>query len=85
MTLGSGDVCHLVVGAHHGSEHITALVCVRFLRDCAKSIRDGIFLAGFDAKHIFSRRKIFVIPVINPDGIDIQQGAFPASTFFIRG
>ena len=50
MTLGSGDVCHLVVGAHHGSEHITALVCVRFLRDCAKSIRDGIFLAGFDAK-----------------------------------
>lgn len=77
MTLGSGDVCHLVVGAHHGSEHITALVCVRFLRDCAKSIRDGIFLAGFDTKHIFSRRKIFVIPVINPDGIDIQQGAFP--------
>ena len=77
ISLGGGDICHLVVGAHHGSEHITALLCVKFVADCAKAIRSRTFLAGFDVAHIFSRRRVFVVPVINPDGIDIQQGAFP--------
>lgn len=77
MAFGKGEVCHLVVGAHHGSEHITALICVKFVLDCAKALRDDVFLAGFDVKHIFSKRRMFVVPVINPDGTDIQQGAFP--------
>ena len=77
MSIGAGEICHIVVGAHHASEHITALICVKFVCDLAKAVRDGMFLAGFDAKQIFSRRKIFVVPVINPDGTDIQQGVFP--------
>lgn len=77
LRIGEGQPIHLIVGAHHGSEHITALILVRFVLDCARAITSGEKLCGCDIRYIFSKRTAVVVPVVNPDGIDIQQGVFP--------
>lgn len=84
LRIGQCGDLHLFVGAHHGSEHITANLLVKFISDCAGALERNGRLAGFDAGYIFSKRSVFIVPVINPDGTDIEQGAFSPRHILFR-
>lgn len=79
LRFGCGTPTHLFVGTHHGSEHITSLILLRFVLDCCDAISTGKRLCGFDARYIFSHRTVIVVPMLNPDGADLSIGAFPQS------
>ena len=81
IKIGRGKRTHIFVGTHHGSEHITALLLIKFAFDAAASIKSGTNLAGFDVGNVFAYRRLVIVPMLNPDGADIEQGALPFDHF----
>ncbi|MBQ7491836.1 MAG: M14 family metallocarboxypeptidase [Clostridia bacterium] len=77
---GKGEKSVLYVGAHHAMESLTSLILIRFLSDYGRAIRRRESRAGIAAETLFEMRRIFVVPMLNPDGIELQQnGADPAN------
>lgn len=58
-------------GAHHGLEYITSAFLMRFLSEYAASVERGEDMLGFDALRLFDNTSLYVVPMINPDGVDI--------------
>ncbi len=72
IILGQGKISSLFVGAHHGAETITALLLMKFaeeLLENAKTVSHR--LCGFDTQKILKYRKIYLVPLLNPDGAAI--------------
>ena len=66
LSLGSGRKSVLFVGVHHGMERITAALALKFARDIA----EGAIWGDKTAK-VLSKRRIYIIPMLNPDGAEI--------------
>ncbi|PWL98402.1 MAG: peptidase M14 [Clostridiales bacterium] len=73
LRIGHGKSASLLVGAHHGMEHITSLLLVKFLEDSLNAECTGKRIAGgFDVRYILAHRRVYVIPMLNPDGVEIE-------------
>lgn len=71
----SKTAASLFVGSHHGMEHITTLLLLKFIEDALACEKSGARLAGgFDVRHILTHRSLYVIPMLNPDGVNIELG-----------
>lgn len=67
--IGEGARKILFVGAHHGSEHITASLLYYFLDKVAGG-KGKIF--GIDKALYLKTYSIFVLPLLNPDGVTLS-------------
>ena len=81
VQIGKGMEYLLFVGAHHGREWISANLLMMMIERYARHYRDGEAENGYDPK-LFDRISLVIIPMLNPDGIDIQQGKIPPEYFF---
>ena len=68
----------LYVGAHHASEWITASVLLRFIGEYCKAYESGGKMYRTDMRYLFEKRRIFVVPVLNPDGVELQMHGVPS-------
>lgn len=73
VTVGKGKKAVLFVGAHHGSEWMTAWLLLRFLFDLAARLRTDGTVGGVRQRVIFESRRLCVIPMLNPDGVLLSQ------------
>lgn len=71
ITFGRGKDEVLINGAHHGLEWITTPLLLRFLRDCCEHYVSGKRLKGYDMRCIFDKTTLHIMPMVNPDGVDI--------------
>ncbi|MBQ8419986.1 MAG: M14 family metallocarboxypeptidase [Clostridia bacterium] len=72
--LGHGKSASLFVGAHHGAEAITSLLLMKFTEDILDAKRRGLSrLAGFSVGGLLERRSIYIVPMLNPDGVAIAH------------
>ncbi|HEX3026906.1 MAG TPA: M14 family zinc carboxypeptidase, partial [Clostridia bacterium] len=69
--LGKGRPCILYVGGHHALEYITSMLLVRLTEDLCRCYRSGENLGGFDIHSILSACSVYIIPMLNPDGVEI--------------
>lgn len=65
--IGRGARRLLYVGAHHGSEHITASLLYYFL----EKISQGETVYGANREKYFDKYTLFILPMLNPDGIEL--------------
>jgi len=73
---GGGAQKILYNGAHHALESITSAMLMRFLRDIALSLTAGSSLYGYNTDYMLSKSTIYVVPMINPDGVElVKNGA----------
>ena len=62
----------LYVGAHHGAEWITTLILLRLVNEMCEYFKTSKHPFGINLNSLFSSRCIHIIPMLNPDGVDIQ-------------
>ncbi len=75
----------LYVGAHHGMEHITSAVLMRFINEYFQYRAEGRRMFGVGMDFIFERRAIYVVPMLNPDGVELSlHGADEKSPLYER-
>ncbi len=75
LTMGEGDRHVLYTAAHHANEWITTPVLLKFAEDLAQAAQNGEMLAGVDGAEILRTARIHMVPMVNPDGVDLVTGA----------
>ena len=75
LVIGSGPRKVLYTAAHHANEWITAYVLLKFAEDLAQAIQNGGRIYGINAQNIVNTATIYMIPLVNPDGVDLVTGA----------
>jgi g-D-glutamyl-meso-diaminopimelate peptidase len=81
VRLGHGPATVLINAAHHACEWLTAAVAMAMLDDYASTAAAGGALDGEPAADLLSRVTLWVVPMVNPDGVTLAQlgpDAFPA-------
>ena len=73
MTMGEGDRHVLYTAAHHANEWITATLLLKFVEDLAEAYRDQGTICGVDAKELLENVMIHLVPMVNPDGVDLDS------------
>jgi len=79
VTLGNTEASSrvLYVGAHHGMEWITTAVLLRFINEFAEACEGGRQMYGHSVACSARRTAVTVVPMLNPDGVDLQIGGIP--------
>lgn len=73
---GSGEREVLINAAHHANEWITAPLVLKFAETLLKAYIRGGTVAGRSAKSLLDRVKLYIAPLVNPDGVDLVNGVF---------
>ena len=84
LICGSGNRIISYNASHHANEWITTPLVLRFLeRYCSAYIRnDTIF--SYPAQELFQRCTLYLVPMVNPDGVDLVTGAIAEDSFEYR-
>lgn len=77
---GSGNWKVLYNAAHHANEWITAPLLLKYLENYANAYAMGGKISGYPAAQVFERAWMCLIPMVNPDGVDLVTGAITADT-----
>ena len=75
LVIGEGPRKVIYSAAHHANEWITALVLLKFAEELAEAIQKGGQLFGVDAESISRTATIYMVPMVDPDGVDLVIGA----------
>ena len=74
-SLGRGDRRVLYSAAHHANEWLTATVLLKFLEDYAQALETDGTIGGVSARELYETATIFLVPMVDPDGVDLVTGA----------
>jgi g-D-glutamyl-meso-diaminopimelate peptidase len=74
IKLGSGKRNIVLIGAHHGREWMTSMLLMKKLEEYAKAYQNQADYGRFSTA-ILDDVSIWFIPMLNPDGVAIQQNA----------
>lgn len=74
IRLGKGKRVISFNGAHHGMEWITSMVLVKFAEEYLQGLESGKKLMGVPIETLNSRTSLYIIPMVNPDGVEIATG-----------
>lgn len=75
LVIGNGPRKVLYTAAHHANEWITALVLLKFAEELAQAIVENGNIGGMNARSVSDAATIYMVPLVNPDGVDLVTGA----------
>ena len=75
LVIGNGPRKVIYSASHHANEWITTLVLLKFGEDLAAAIQAGGRIGGQDAEKIAQTATIYMVPMVDPDGVDLVTGA----------
>lgn len=80
IRFGRGTKEILYVGATHANELITAPLLMTFLEVLCNSYINGLSVYGQNPRMLFNAISLYVVPMLNPDGVDLVQEAIPKNS-----
>ena len=75
LVIGTGPRKVIYSAAHHANEWITSLVLLKFAEELAQAIDSGGRIFDRDARAIAGAATIYMVPMVDPDGVDLVVGA----------
>lgn len=58
----------------HANEWITVPLLMKFLENLSKSYVNNLNIFGINARELFANVSLYLVPMVNPDGIDLVTG-----------
>lgn len=71
IKLGTGPNEVFYNGSHHSLEWITSPLLMKFSENIIKAYTENRSIKGYNISDIWSRSSIYIIPMVNPDGVDL--------------
>ena len=75
MVIGSGPRKVIFSASHHANEWITTLVLLKFAEELAEAIAVNGRIYDHNAREVAAAATIYMVPMVNPDGVDLVTGA----------
>ena len=75
LVIGTGRRKVFYSASHHANEWITTLVLLKFAEDFARAIAENGTIFDMDANELAKTVTIYMVPMVNPDGVDLVTGA----------
>lgn len=75
LTIGNGPRKVIYTASHHANEWITSYILLKFAEELAEAIQTGGRVYGVSAKNIVNAATIYMVPMVDPDGVDLVVGA----------
>lgn len=75
LVIGNGPRKVIYSAAWHANEWITTPVLLKFAEEFAESLQNGGEIYGIPAGDLAARATIYMVPMVNPDGVDLVTGA----------
>lgn len=75
IKIGKGQRSVFYNGSFHANEWITTPILMKFAEEYLKSIVDGKNIYGYDAKLLYNYTSLYIVPMVNPDGVDLVTGS----------
>ena len=80
IKIGDGDRNVLFTAAHHANEWITTPLLLKFVEELAEAFQKSGRVYGVPAKTILKYTTIHLVPMVDPDGVDLVTGAIRPQT-----
>ncbi len=80
IEIGDGDRQVIFTAAHHANEWITTTLLLKFLEELAEAFQQGGKIYGVPAKTILRHSTLHIVPMVDPDGVDLVTGAIRPQT-----
>ena len=80
LVIGNGDRKVIFSAAHHANEWITVPLLLKFAEELAQAIQSGGKLWGVPAETIAKAATVYLVPMVDPDGVDLVTGAIEPGT-----
>ncbi|KMY48924.1 M14 family zinc carboxypeptidase [Peribacillus loiseleuriae] len=77
VKLGKGKKNILISGSHHGREWLSTLLIMKIIKAYAEAYESKLNIDGYSTS-ILDEISLIFVPLLNPDGVQIQQGDFSA-------
>ena len=84
VRVGRGQKEVFYSAAIHANEWITSLILLEFLYEYCAAIQNNGTIWGFSARRLFETVSIYIMPIVNPDGVDLVTGALPRNSTSYR-
>ena len=78
LHIGTGDKLVHINGSFHANESITTNVIMAFIENYAYSMVNQDPIRGIDMSSFFREVRLSVVPLVNPDGVDLVNGQLPS-------
>ena len=78
IAIGNGTTEVFANASHHANEWITTPILLKYAEDYLNSVVNGENIEGADIRTLFETKKFYIMPLVNPDGVDLVTGALNA-------
>lgn len=75
LTIGKGAKKVFFNASHHANEWITTPMVLQFLAEYAEAVVNATEIGGQNAEMLFNQTTLSIMPLVNPDGVDLITGA----------
>lgn len=85
IRIGNGQRQIFYSAGIHANEWINCIVMMKFIEDFCIAYENDTELFGYSARKIYETASIFIVPMCNPDGVDLVLGDIPKnSVYYLR-
>lgn len=82
MTIGVGKTQVFYNASHHANEWITTPVLFKFAEDYSRAYAQNENISDMPASRLYLNKRLSIIPLVNPDGVDLVNNAIPKNSPF---
>ncbi len=82
IKLGTGPRKVLYNASHHANEWITTPVLMRFVEELSLAYIRETSIGRVSAAELFRQTTLYIVPAVNPDGIDLVTGFLDSGNFY---
>lgn len=80
IRIGRGSNHIFYSASIHANESITTNVLLKFIEDFCISYKNNDKIFGVSAKEIFDSTSIYIVPMCNPDGVNLVNNHYPTNS-----